>query len=366
MQNGSGGYAPASLRKTFRNPVGGIKGQRLGAQSQNEYVDNFLRSLAIMFVQDVRDLTNDDTLFHSSSIVWNESKRFEAPSDGSLSLRFGSLPPTIIARFKLVVHQSSVVETDRMSPRSSEDVIVEIAQEENASKQEGDSISNPDTDPCTTSCECAEVRKRLKGYCETSLFRAHCCTFESLLEEEERITHDSIDFSLAESSKLLLTEPPSMKSECIPGSDGPVLSGEQSERFVECTKDIVKVGGHAIIFCSAMDFSRWVTFFKSFTDEDSRTPSFEVGEIPFLLLEDTDSERGQSTYGKLFYFAMHAERIGDGVKSSPYHQRDLSRDDSSCEKVVHGAVQLVQLSFWTMRLLHKNRKQSIAGDLEMY
>ena len=232
-----------------------------------------------------------------------------------------------------------------MSPRYSEDVIVEIAQEENDSKQEGDSISNRDTDPCTTSCECVEARKRLKGYCETALFRVYCCTFKSLLEEEERIIHDSIDFSLAESSMLLLTEPPSLTSEHISGSDVPVLSEEQGKRFVECTKDIVKVGGHAINFCSAMDFPRWVTFFKSCTYEDGRTPSFEVDEILFLLLEDMDSERGQSTYGKIFHFAMHAERIEDGVKSSPYHQRDSSRDDGSCEKVGHGAVQLVQSTF---------------------
>ena len=300
VKNRSDGYAPASQRKTFRNLVRGITGQHLRAQSRSEDVDNILRSLAMMFVQDVRDLTNDDTLFHSSSIVWNESNRFEVPSDGSRSLRFASLPPTIVARFQLVVHQSSVVETDRICQRSSEDVIVEIAQEDNASEQEGDSISNPDTDPCTTSCECAEAWKRLKGYCETALFRVHCCTFESLLEEEERITHDSIDFSLAESSKLLLTEPPSLKSECISGSDGPVLSEERSKRFVECTKDMVEVGRHAIIFFSAMDFSRWDTFFKSCTDEDGRTPSFHVDEIPFLLLEYMDSERGQSTYGNIF------------------------------------------------------------------
>ena len=371
MKNRSDGYAPASQRKIFRNPVGGITGQHLGARSHSEDVDNILRSLTTMFVQDVRDLTNDDTLFHSSSIVWNESKRFEIPSDGSLSIRFASLPLTIIARFQLVVHQSTVVETDRMSPRSSEDVTVEIAQEENASKQEGDSISNPDMDPCTTSWECAEGRKRLKFYCETALFRVHCCTFESLLEEEERITHDSIDFSLAESSTLLLTEPPSFKSDCISGSDCPVLSEEQSKRFCRMHQRYSRSGRprNYLLLCNRLLEMGYL--FKSCYDEDGRTPSFEVDEILFLLLEHMDSERDKAHTVNFSTLPCTQKELrtvsrvllitsGTPLETTVHAKRSATEQLSWFNRVSHQPV-----TSWTMRLLHKNRKQSIAGDLEM-
>ena len=92
--------------------------------------------------------------------------------------------------------------------------------------------------------------------------RMYNCDFESFIEAYDALAEDD---ELHGEVQLVLTDPPYniRRDKGCEHADYDRLKDEEYETFVECVDEMLRPGGHALIFCSAQQFKTWGEAFTS-------------------------------------------------------------------------------------------------------
>lgn len=143
----------------------------------------------------------------------------------------------------------------------------------------------------------------------SSIAALYNCSYEALLE-----THnESTGVDLTEQVQLVLTDPPynvlSAKHDRLPDTEMP--------QVVETIAQLLRPGGHVVLFCTAQQWSKWATLF---TEYDPRTsgaprPFFNVDKVPMIFtnhpsFNKTSPHRKSCSLNSAGEFAVHAKRNG--------------------------------------------------------
>ena len=117
------------------------------------------------------------------------------------------------------------------------------------------------------------------------------CDFESFIETYDALTEDE---DLHGNVQLVLTDPPFnvRRDRGRSHAEYDELRREQYESFVQCVDEMLRPGGHALIFCSAQQFNIWREAFTAHatTSGDSTSssersqPTFWVASTPLYCI----------------------------------------------------------------------------------
>ncbi|CDF39110.1 adenine specific DNA methyltransferase [Chondrus crispus] len=121
--------------------------------------------------------------------------------------------------------------------------------------------------------------------------RMYNCDFESFIEAYDALTEDE---ELHGKVQLVLTDPPFnvRRDRGRNHADYDEIRKEQYESFVNCVDEMLRPGGHALIFCSAQQFTIWREAFTAHptTSGDSSSssqasqPTFWVASTPLYCI----------------------------------------------------------------------------------
>lgn len=181
---------------------------------------------------------------------------------------------------------------------------------------------------CPETCECSAARKALENAMQP-FARTYCCTFGDLVSLDD-VGGDYEE--IAGDVQLVLCDPPYnyRRKKNLRNSSHDLLTEEQIEECVDVIDSLLREGGHAIIFCAALQFHLWHKHFSSRTFDSSRSseeqdeegnssgscePVFLVDPSPLILIDKPGHYYGNAFKKKtqlhrVSEFAIHVTKAG--------------------------------------------------------
>lgn len=122
--------------------------------------------------------------------------------------------------------------------------------------------------------------------------RMYCGSFDEIIHQDDLNTTG--EDTVAEKVQLVLTDPPFniRREQHRPNSGYDFLSTEEMVGVVDIITELLRPGGHAIIFCSIQQWPVWCELFKKADNSDGVTNTYWVSNLPLLLLAKPDVYSG--------------------------------------------------------------------------
>lgn len=247
--------------------------------NRSESCDQSLRVLAGLFLGDVFSITHATELFGlSGNTSWSALARF-CPTQGALGLapRFKGIMP--VSDVKELIPDKNLIGTSggqRARPLHSFCPSPSVSGDDIFEKQEvGDAYIAP--------LQKEELEPALDGlYAEMKpFFRMYHCRFDELCDTDMAVAEGN---AVSGNVQLVLSDPPynTRRSRSRKNSCYDVLTPEDMLEVVTTTDELLRPGGHVLIFCTAQQFVVWHRLFTEFENDENR-PTFSVDSAPLVL-----------------------------------------------------------------------------------
>lgn len=321
-----------------RNPASRIS-------SQNVDPDKYLRDIANVFLIQVYKYCLASTYFEKSAIVVDKVREFEhsfahtvshcnVPNgiydhvDMTKERHFNNLHNTLLAERAIsdtsyLAHHSPTARHHRSSAappvvqRSTEDVQSDASGTASDATPPFSSSREqsvpPRLTPCQPTCQCNEARRSIADYIR-QYSRMYRCHFDNLIETDE--TEGGLRAApLRNSVQLILTDPPYniRRKNNRSNSQYDSISQENMDKCVDTITDLLQPGGHVILFCTVLQFTKWYRLFNRVKDDTTGKPVYKVDDSPISCIplpghHGRQGSRMQFGLRNVCEYALHAYR----------------------------------------------------------
>lgn len=149
--------------------------------------------------------------------------------------------------------------------------------------------------------------------------RMHSGSFTDLIEIDDTLYTGQ---SIVENVQLVLSDPPYnvRRQSGSANSDYDFLSKDEMKDCVDHIADLLRPGGHVILFCTVQQFTIWESYFSRHmtdpeTDDDDPTRTFSVDKTPLVLVKHPSMYtafpgRFSCSLASSAEYAIHAKKQG--------------------------------------------------------
>lgn len=226
-------------------------------------LDQSIRTLVADFFRDFNSVILADDLYGETA--WAHLKEYDA-ADSELPPRLTRLDSALVAVLEREMSQE-FVQRNVKQPSSSAKGIEDSQDDE---QETGGVVSSTDgmdggndgntgpEDEQTIGTYLSTIKKEME-----KSFRMLCCSFEDMGEAHEHLYPRE---TLMESAQLVLTDPPFniRRENGYRNSVYDSLSVKEMDAVVEVFDEVLKPGGHGLLFCTGQQFPLWVQKFNSY------------------------------------------------------------------------------------------------------
>ena len=279
-----------------------------GAFNRPDNVDILCRRLVSFFLSDISNAVRINALFEESCTVdLLNLDRFEVIPGQDLPLRFSDIDSALISE----IRATTLAAPDTSNPNEGD---------------EEDEITPLFTSPPTEGQPSRQTLVRgqeFEGNTEEateaieegvySFLRMHDVSFENFLSHDEVVCPD--EQSPQGCTQLVLTDPPyNVRRERGAGdADYDSLTKEEMKKVVDLVANLLRPGGHAVLFCSVQQFPSWERYFSQ--HETGKSPTFAVDKTPMLFAKLPSAHNGfpgraSCSLQNAAEFAVHAKKNG--------------------------------------------------------
>ena len=166
-------------------------------------------------------------------------------------------------------------------------------------------------------CDCDELRDEVEEALDPvcSILQA---PMSQLLHSAKR---NPLLGSLEGKAQFILTDPPYnvRRENSHPNSDYDNLSHGDMQTVVRMCAELLRPGGHLVMFCSVRQFVIWQNLFQEYVTAPGDPPVFQVSPCPLLLIPEAGAGgivpyHSRVTHKNIAEFAIHATRVRRGNK----------------------------------------------------
>ena len=315
--------------------------------------DEALRSVSSMFLEDLDNLIVKDELYKlEEKKASPQVAAFYREHGKTLPPRFDEIDENLTSVIKKVNRSAEAddeaeVELIHSSDEEQEEdeAVAEVAGEVEAASappvadEEMDVVSqdfiNPRSDPvgaasgagtakCPPSCTCPEAVAAEDSILSGVLqhVRVHCCSFEGFMDAEDVTAPEAIEGT----AQLVLSDPPFnyRRENERDNSWYDSLSEDDMKNVGGIIADLLRKGGHGILFTSPIQFSTWYKILCAtvFEEEDgSHSKAFNVDPEPIVMVRypghyKNDPSRKTTMLQGICDYAIHMTRTGETTERS--------------------------------------------------
>lgn len=299
-----------------------------GVAGRSDIVDAALRQFVEHFFEDLKFVTHSEELYTTpSGLQWQGLLRFNTPGTG-LPTRFTAISDNLID----IVRRSMPHRLDGMCAKGfstdpfdrmklADSTITPVRPPVAPSLSEGATSSEssiapmlPVRDPGIRQ-KMEDLRVALRPF-----LRMYHCSFDDLIEQDDSAAPLGVD-SIAGNAQLLLCDPPyNLRNErSRANSSYDSLTLKTMSNVVQVIDDVLRPGGHAIIFCSIQQFPHWFEKLKTHVSEGEGAqidePAFSVDSVPLIIarhpsVNTTFPGRKSCTLASAAEYAVHLVKKG--------------------------------------------------------
>lgn len=294
-------------------------------------VDGFLRDLALAFINDVRRGTFSANLYRKDYVIFDRRYvNYEGTPD-SLPKRFKEyidkdqrLSQLRTSRRQLLGVTSPVKKsqgsTMRQEPRQPLVNQVEITRRlSNVSgasyKRKLDALNRARSMLESTTAPTMETeRERFCSFYD-KFFMLYSTSYDSL---ETLILNDQVQHKIYGDTQLVCIDPPynTRRLANKQNSSHDVLTAEDMSMVVEQVDQLLRPGGHAVVFCTVQQFVVWQKLFDQYKRMDDKSSNvFSVDKAPMNFVNSpnnhkTAPHRSSCTLQGMVEYALHLKKNG--------------------------------------------------------
>ncbi len=280
-----------------------------------EEVDDLLRSFSTAFFNDLHDLATNMSLFSMSEdefLAMHNLQKFDQSAHSAYAPRFQYSTATLdcvrktvnSVRVSMAERSLSHSVLHRPSTAQSE-ITVRTSKPSSPISRQG----SPGEHHCDATCD--DMKQKLLRHMSKTCVTFECAHTELLQALDEEMDRECIRGKV----QLILTDPPyGIRSAAgKSNSSHDTISSDEMKQAVEVMHDLLRPGGHVILFCAIQQFNQWRELFVDKTDDDTQLRAFKVSKTPLVFVPKEDAYRHQVyrknlTHQNITEFALHAVR----------------------------------------------------------
>ena len=293
------GFAPKSQEREIRTDFAATSDPSLtypGVTTRPGVVDSKLRELGGYFLEDLEEVGVDDKLFDQGNKQWAASAEFATkdPNEG-LPARFKDIKElyeSLSRELGVATDSVDITGTEAAAPPatrapgSPEDRVQGIRSGrsimEDTQQVPTDGLVLPGM--CGEGCSCEGNRKCMESLME-QFIRIYNCSFEDLVEEDDTVKPRRSP-NISGGVQLILTDPPyGVRLESgRPFAEHDVMTEDTMQKVVEVAADLLRPGGHIILFCSTDQYPVWAKKFRDLEVEEEEEKAFQVDKQEMVFI----------------------------------------------------------------------------------
>ena len=276
------GFPPVNLSGNIVDPPLTFRPEETfpNVLTRSSSMDDNLRHLSGLFLRDIKTAVSSLDLYTNPSPDFPFFRHLHSRND-SLPARFRTLDSDLVAsvqgemgRFSAAPQAPQAPHVHSSSPPSSPSIQPPLIPPQRRGP-------TPPSSPQQVEQSVETVLEAMEPFAQLV-----SSDFESFMDAYETIFHKQPD--LAGQVQLILTDPPyNIRNENnFSNSSYDLLTKDQMRGVVDLVYELLRPGGHAIIFCSIQQFTRWERLFCARrSDEDDESPAFSVDKVPLTIVK---------------------------------------------------------------------------------
>ena len=287
---------------------------------RNDQTDSDFRILAKAYISDLyTNVLRKGTYTTSPEGAWDNFRDFVVTSEKSPPPRFDKDPITSIATIK----KRDLEEATAPSTPSRTPTISKTGRQptlprrdrpdlQSSGEQLSDQTNSSGVCPGTECSICKDARARLSTLM-TPYVRIYECSFNELVGLDEMASGSE---SISESVQLVLTDPPfnHRRTGNRPNSEHDSISKDEMKEVIDLVNEVLRPGGHAIMFCSPSQFHEWHGLLQGDIDDEGRR-TFNTDPHPMTLVNTPRHFYGRirkktTALHPVTSWAVHATKTG--------------------------------------------------------
>lgn len=339
LENRSDGYMPLESAKRIvvdEKPVIVTQHTFPHVTEYSSEVDTFLRELALEFINDIRRGVFSANLYRKDHVIFERKYDNYQGTPDSLPKRFGKyieddarftqlrtsrramlgiLDPvpqaggSNLASSSQTVQQDVVMATEDITPRRIPSVSPIVYKKRKDATEAAKLLLNTTTAPSIEA-----EREKLQSFFGKD-FVMYSSSYDQL---ETLLLTDQVEHDVFGSTQFVCIDPP-YNTRRMAGKGNSAhdrLSEEEMPGIVQLIDQLLRNGGHAVVFCTAQQFVQWQTVFERYKRLGDRggTP-FSVDKAPMVFVNSpsnhkTNPGRSSCALQGMAEFALHVKKNG--------------------------------------------------------
>lgn len=242
-------------------------------------IDSILRQFTTFFLDDVYNIIQFEELYTiTTGSDWNLIQRFIGHGR-QLSSRFDLFSQSDIDQIISYLKPSSSHSSQPISSPPPQPSPQTSSTPQRISPTSVPSTSNPTSIDSPSHEDVQILRSALNPYC-----RMYNCSYSDLIDVDN--TKSESAESIENQVQLILTDPPfnTRREEGKAYSDYDILRSKDLVHAVELYSDLLREGGHGLIFCSIQQYPKWVKALNEHRQEGAKFTTFKVDNTPLLTV----------------------------------------------------------------------------------